>query len=282
MSGMEELTRRRYLQITDQGAHRLRPEEFGRFGRLPLGDTTFNVLNRFLDLDLAGANDFKPIHYEKPANVGQAKPDELIVSGRSVVSVVEHKSPHILAGGKERRKALEQLQVYLLITKAKIGAVTDSSTTLWLHNCDPQRRNEIKIIVEDDQYCARTIQDAGEIDAILSELNPQIDEFAHVQAFDPSVVARSVWQDVYIATRQDPEKCFQTFVELFMYKLVSDYGLLPSNLRIDQLVVTPEVFKHDTGLTQIEFYFQNIRNLMKGQRFPESTTQDSLLGRVIS
>ena len=278
MSGLEELTRRGYVQATDQGDYRLQPESFGRFGRLPLGDTTLNVLNRFLDLDLTGANDFEPTHYEKPTNIAQAKPDELIVSGRSVVSVVEHKSPHILAGGKERRKALEQLQVYLLTTKAKIGAVTDSSTTLWLHNCDPQRRNEIKIIIEDDRYCDRTIQDAREIDAILSELNPQTDEFAHVQAFDPSVVARSVWQDVYIATRQDPEKCFQTFVELFMYKLVSDYGLLPSNLRIDQLVVSTEVFRRDTGLTQIEFYFQNIRNLMKGQRFPESTTQDFLPG----
>lgn len=273
MTGLEELIRKGYVKATNQGTYKLLPEPFGRFGRLSLGSTTFNVLKQFLDIDFAGAKDFEPTHYEKPVSIAQAKPDELIVSGRSVVSVVEHKSPRTLAGGTGRRRALEQLQVYLLVTKAEIGAVTDSITTLWLHNRDPQRRNQVKIIVEDDRYCQRITADAGEIDAILSELHPQTDEFAHAPAFDPSVVAKSVWQDVYIATRQDPEKCFQTFVELFMYKLVSDYGLLPDNLRIEQLVVSPEMFKRDTGLTQVEFYFQNVRDLMKRQRFPESTTQ---------
>ena len=278
MNGLEELTSKNYVRVTNQGVYRLQPESFGRFGRLSLGNTTFNVLQRFLDVDLMGANDFKPTHYEKPASIAQAKPDELILSGRSVVSVVEHKSPGAIAGGKRRREALEQLQVYLLVTKAQVGAVTDSFSTQWLHNRDPQRRNEVKIIVEDDRYCERTATEAREIDVILSELHPQTDEFAHAPAFDPSVIAKSVWQDVYIATRQDPEKCFQTFVELFMYKLVSDYGLLPDNLRINRLVVNPEVFKRDTGLTQVEFYFQNVRDLMKRQRFPESTTLDFLPG----
>lgn len=278
MYGLEELVSRGFVEATSQGTYRLTPDRFGRFGRLAIGDTTFNVLKRFLDLDLSAAVDFRPDFYEKPGNIGLAKPDVLIVSGTSVLCVVEHKTPQLLVGGKERRRALEQLQLYMLITKAKIGSVTDSHTTLWLHNCDPQRPNQLKTIVEDDRFCTRPPSEPEEIDTILRELNPQTDEFSHVAAFDPSVVARSVWQDVYIATRQDPERCFQTFVELFMYKLLSDYRLLPADLRLSKLVVRPESFKRDSGLTQIEFYFQNVRNMMKMRRFPESTTKESLTG----
>lgn len=278
MEGLEELVSRGYVKRTGQGTYRLNAESFGRFGRLSLGNTTFNVLRQFIDLDFNAANNFEPTRYEKPKSISNAKPDDLILSGKSVVCVVEHKTPNALAEGDERRKALEQLQVYMLVTKAKLGSVTDSLTTLWLHNCDPQRRNQVKTIVEDDQYCSRPIQVPGEIDTILEKLNPQADEFAQVPAFDPSIVAKSVWQDVYIATRQDPEKCFQTFVELFMYKLVSDYGLLPADLRIDRLVVATEQFRADTGLSQVEFYFQNVRDLMKTHRFPESTTRDVLPG----
>ena len=277
MTGLEELTRKGYLSGTHQGTRNLLPDPFGRFGQLVLGETTLNVLQKFLDLNFAGADDFYPVHYRKPANITLAKPDELIVSGRSVVAVVEHKSPGELGGGVGRQKALEQLQVYVLVTGAKVGAVTDSRIILWIHNLDPQRIGEVKIVVEDDRYCDRVVG-ATEIDAVLSGINPHADEFAKVHAFDPSIIARSVWQDVYIATRQDPEKCFQTFVELFMYKLVSDYGLLPPKLRINQLVVRPEDFMRNTGRTQIEFYLQTVRDLLKVQRFPESTTRDTLPG----
>ena len=275
MDGLEEMTRKNYIRVADRGASHLSPDTFGRFGRLALGDTTFNVLRTFLDIDILGADDFEPVHYQKPANIGQAKPDELIVSGRSVEAVVEYKSPGILASGVKRRKALEQLQVYVLVAKAKIGAATDHHTTLWIHNLDPQRQGDVKVVVEEGRYCGREVS-PKEIDAVRSKINPHTDEFAAVDAFDPSVVAKSVWQDVYIATRQDPEKCFQTFVELFMYKLVSDYRLLPDNLRIDQLISSPEDFKKNTGLTQIEFYFQTVRELLKRQRFPQSTTHDVL------
>ena len=91
MTGLEELTRKGYLRNVDRGTSHLSPDKFGRFGRLELGDTTFNVLRKFLDIDIVGADDFVPLHYQKPANIGLAKPDELIVSGRSIEAVVEYK-----------------------------------------------------------------------------------------------------------------------------------------------------------------------------------------------
>ena len=279
MTGLEELIRRGYLPHSDQGSRSLRPEPYGHFGRLSIGDTTFNTLQRFLNIKPQAANLFVPTIYAKPRNVLQTKPDELIVKGRSVITVVEHKRPNQLARERSRRGALEQLYLYVLIADAKLGFLTDGSSRFWIHNLAPNRRDEMKIIIEDGRYCSRA-QSPEAIAEIAATLNAQTDELAITPAFDPSLVARSVWQDIYIATRENPERCFQTFVELFMYKLVSDYRLIPSNLRLSQLVGSSEMFLHSMGQTQIEFYFQQVRPLLKSHRFPPAMTQDLLPGLV--
>lgn len=273
MTGFEELVRKGYY--SGKGRRRLTPEGFGLFGILRLGDTTFNVLQSFLDLDLLAPDSFEPEHYHKPANIAQARPDELVTSGQSIVAVVEHKTPDLITEPIERRRALEQLHVYMLATKAKVGVLTDGSSFLWLHNLDPRRADELKLVTEDGQYCTRALS-ADNIRTVIDKLDAHTDELTTPPAFDPSQVARSIWQDVYIATRQDPEKCFQTFVELFMYKLVSDYALLPLHLTLNSLVEDAARFERERGEKQITYYLNTVRPRLKDLRFPELNTAREL------
>jgi hypothetical protein len=217
MKGTEQLKQNGYLKPR---ARTLKPDPFGKYGSYNLGQTTFNVLEKYIDLELSAAKSFKPSRWRKPIKVASAKPDQLIVSGKSVVAVVEHKAGLPQMGIPIAD--LEQLHCYMLISKSRIGALTDGKTTYWIHNFDSKRLNDVKIISENGRFFQGRL-DATVIERLLTEVDLRTDEIMQPDAFDASTVARSIWQDVYIATRQDPERCFQTFVELFMYNLISDY-----------------------------------------------------------
>ncbi len=213
MTGIEELIKRGYLDSRKPSVRQLKPDEFGSYGILKLGDTTFSTLKIYLDIDLAEANNYNPTLWNKPAKIGSARPDTLVVQGHSVIAIVEHKSLGELSGSTERRKGLEQLQTYMLVTKAKLGVLTDGSFTRWIHNLDPKRKFIVKTITENSLFCGRDFN-AKNVEFVIQKLDHLTDEVSSPPSFDPSVLARSIWQDVYIATRQDPEKCFQTWLML--------------------------------------------------------------------
>ena len=43
---------------------------------------------------------------------------------------------------------------------------------------------------------------------------------------DPTDLAKQIWQDIWSVTGRDPEKCLYTFVELFIFKYLSDLDIL--------------------------------------------------------
>jgi len=269
MPALEELVQRGYLAAS--GKRELKSSPIGQYGRLNLGQTTLNALKRFLDIDYLEAKEFIPEFWSKPKNLGAAKPDELIVQGRSVVAVVEHKNPGEVAAGRDRTKHLEQLQTYMLVCLARVGVLTDGSSHVWIHNTDRDRKNEIKVIAKAGKFYEKRFS-VRALDEVIKKLNSQTDEISQPPVYDPTALARSIWQDVFIATRQDPEKCFQTFVEVFMYKLLSDYDLLPSDMKLHKLAVDPEGFKRKKGVTQIEYYLKDIRGEIKTSLFTPMTT----------
>jgi type I restriction-modification system DNA methylase subunit len=154
-----------------------------------------------------------------------------------------------------------------LAAKAKVGVLTDGISTFWLHNMDSSRRNDIKLVKNQEGLYTEELT-PERLEAVLKFLDSSSDTLDEPQKRDPSRVARSVWQSIYIATRETPERCFQTFVELFTYKLLSDCELLPNNLRIDYLVADSKKFKSNTGRTQIDYYLQVVRPHIKQHLFP--------------
>ncbi|MGJ3231216.1 MAG: N-6 DNA methylase [Oceanicaulis sp.] len=262
--GYEELIQK---NLIDARLKKLNPEPFGDYGRLQLGSTTFNVLKKHLSIQMVSQESFTCKFYKAP-NPNNAKPDDLIIRGKNVVCIIEHKTPGSLKKAKEKQAALEQLNYYLLICDAKLGAVSDGNSILWIHNLDKDRKNTIKAIQTDAGDLEANISEKI-IAEILDKLDPQSDQLKQTPEIDPSDVARSVWQAIYIATRQTPEKCFQTFVELFMYKLISEYELLPKNMRMEQLCRPSIEFYQDFGFYQIDYYLDQVRTKIKSV-FPET------------
>lgn len=274
MSGLENLIQNKHLD--PKNPTKLLPSKYGSYGYLNLGGTTFHTLSSFLKIDTTLADSFTTKRWNKP-KMSDARPDALVIKGQSVVAVIEHKSAGELTKKRKREEALEQVQAYVLVTNAKLGIVTDGSLTFWVHNTDFKRRfviKEIKTLSENysDPPLAENIR------FVLEHLDPITDELSTPSSANPSLVARSVWQSVYIATRQSPERCFQTFVELFMYKLLSDYNLLPGNHQIGSLSIENKKFLSQYGKTQVEYYVSNIRDNIKTTVFPELNTQAVING----
>jgi len=254
----------------------LTPAPYGKdFGCLDLGATTFGTLSKYLDVAPHEADDFVPATWKKPDDLRNARPDLLIVKGKTVFCVQESKTREEMKGKRKRQEALDQLQCYVLATKAQVGILTDGTSSFWLHNLDGSRKNAIKLVKnQEGLYTDELTPD--HLQTVLKYLDPASDALAEPQKRDPSLVARSVWQSIYIATRETPERCFQTFVELFTYKLLSDCKLLPDNLRIDFLTTDPKKFDATTGRTQIDYYIQVVRPHIKQHLFPPLNAPDQV------
>jgi hypothetical protein len=55
-----------------------------------------------------------------------------------------------------------------------------------------------------------------------SEISDKNSEFKDTIFVDPTNLAKSVWQDIYVATGKEPEKCLYNVVEIFIFKFLSD------------------------------------------------------------
>lgn len=234
ISGLEGLLQNKHLD--PKSLDKIIPKKFGSFGLVETGATTFNILSKFYDINKNACKVFTPKSWDAP-NVLQRRADSLVVKGNTIVCVVEHKTLGTLSKKKERDGAIEQCYAYMLITRSTLGLVTDGNRNIWLHDIDSNRPNQIKIISDESGEFAGDLHPTT-IQKILNLIEPESDILGSPLEINPSQVAKSVWQSVYIATRQSPEKCFQTFVELFMYKLMSDYELIPKMHRIDEITVT--------------------------------------------
>ncbi len=266
MQGVEQLLQQGYLDL--QRPEQLSPERFGRdYGILKLGATTLTCLGRWFPINPEEADTFIPTLWKKPDDIGSLRPDVLVVKGGSIFLVVENKSPGEIRTARKLTEALERLHAYLLATNAKLGLLDDGRMRVWLHNLDPARKNAVKQIRDAEGLYSSSLTPHGLVTA-LTRLDPSADLISEPERLDPSQVARSVWQSVWIATRENAERCFQTFVELFTYKMLSDSQLLPVNMRIAALIGNPATFESRVGMPVIRFYLNHVRRHIKESLFP--------------
>jgi type I restriction enzyme M protein len=276
VKGTEQLVQQGYL---DPGnSEKLSPERFGKdYGLMKLGSTSLGVLSQWYDLNLDEAESFIPTIWKKPSDLATCRPDVLVVKGKSVYGVLENKTLEEVKTSRKRVAALEQLQVYMLATKARIGVLDDTKSRVWLHNLDSNRKNLIKQISDAEGQLLIEFSSQN-FSRVLTRIDSNSDTISEPEKLDPSQVARAVWQSVWIATRENAERCFQTFVELFTYKMLSDCKLLPENMRIAALMGDPRAFEEKTGVSVIGFYLNQVRPHIKEHLFPVLSAPDNTDG----
>ena len=191
------------------------PEKMGDWNFYNIGATTLKALK--------GAKIIPDRDY---AECEKKKPDALIVKKPLVIAAIEYKQPKELRTDKQVEAAIAQELGTAQILQAKIYIVTDGKKSYWIN---PASGNEIlqedgsKITLNFDKKSTECITLINKIRASINATNDQIKAAATV---DPLPLAEKVWQDLWAVSGATPENCLYTFVEIFIFKYLSDLGVL--------------------------------------------------------
>ena len=172
-----------------------------------------------------------------PASIRNNKPDGLIVLGKGATKAwIEYKTPAQLNTKRKLTRAINQ-SIDPAKSLCNLLVVSDGQKTYWIN---PHTRNELRSNYKLPVFDAKRIVDGSATEEYLQILERIIDQSDHSissecdelrdpTVIDPSDLAQTVWQKIWINTGKAPEKCLYNVVELFVFKFLSDLAVLKPN-----------------------------------------------------
>lgn len=238
------------------------PEQIGLWSYYNIGATTLKSLK---SAKIIPDRDYS--QFEKK------KPDALIIGMPNVIAVIEYKQPKELRTKKQIRNAIDQELDTARALSAKIYIVTDSTKTFWIN---PLTGNEI---VDEDGTPVKAIFDKRDdsivslINKIVASINESNDQIRNVTMVDPLPLAEKVWQDLWSVSGATPENCLYTFVEIFIFKYLSDLGVLTGMYAFDHLLGQ---YSGNNENEVLEFYASTVRKKIK-ELFPRNLKDNTTI-----
>ncbi len=229
------------------------PEKMGAWSFYNIGATTLKALKVAKIIPDRDYNEYET-----------KKPDALIVKKPQVIAAIEYKQPKDLRTEKQIAKAISQEIGTAKALGAKIYIVTDGQKTFWIN---PLTGNEIKLengnrislrFSKDDVECIKLIN------KIVSSISTTNDTIREATVVDPLPLAQRVWQDLWAVSGATPENCLYTFVEVFIFKYLSDLGVLKGIYSFSNLLAQ---YASNNGNEVLEFYASTVRVKIK-ELFP--------------
>jgi type I restriction-modification system DNA methylase subunit len=230
-----------------------KPEKIGKWDFYNIGATTLKALKENKIIPNIDYKDFE-----------KRKPDGIMVSKRKVFLVVENKKPSELKTDALKKKAIKQGLGVAQKLKAKILIVTDTKQTIWIN-----AMNGDKITDEAGNLLKAVFSHTGEstaklVEKVLDSIDETNSQLSPPKIKDPSPLAKQVWQDIWSVSGATAENCLYTFVELFVFKYLSDLGVLPGIYNFDHLL---KQYETNSDEEVLEFYANVIRKKIK-ELFP--------------
>jgi len=264
----------------------------GNYQFYNIGKTTLNQLKKY-----------KIIPNKRHNGYGNRQPDGLLVDRRNknrvkVILVTEHKDNGKFSSDKDKVKTIQQCNDLCQVLSADIGIATDGSSFIWFNPNEYSKENEYTDKTTNKKRSYTIIKDENNNDFIKEFIIDQKEDeqdltklsvktrliLQHIDTLkkstgknnskiikevskDPTRLAKQIWQDVWSVSGATPEKCLYTFIELFIFKYLSDLGILNEDDKgnkvnfKDIFLLSPEkAFKN---------YSNNAREYLKVM-FPES------------
>jgi len=210
---------------------------------------------------LKGADIIRNIDYGK---LEAKKVDAIIVNRKNVIAIIEFKQPKEFKTKAQKNKAIKQEIDVAHKLGAKIIIATDTVDTVWVNALTGKRildKNNNEVIEAFDPKNEKIIALIEKMNYSLNEKNNKLLEKKLV---NPTDLARSIWQDVWSVSGATPENCLYTFVELFIFKYLSDLGILKNRHSFDFLLDLKETDSDDEIL---QYYADEVRKKIK-ELFP--------------
>ena len=194
----------------------------GRYVYYKLGATNLATLSRE-----------KVISAKVPSQFTLKKPDGLIVVPYSgvVKAFIEYKTPQQLRTQGQIDSAISQ-ELDAARCLCKVLVVTDGQTSYWINTLTG---NQIKDerqgtfspfnayrILKGEVDREELIEFEDLLDRLDQSLTDSNDTVTSPALLDPSQLAKTMWQKIWINTGKEPEKCLYNVVELLVFKFLSD------------------------------------------------------------
>ena len=194
------------------------------------------------------------------------KIDGLIVQKKNVIAVIEYKKPSEFKTAALKNKAINQELEVARKLDAHIIIATDTIETVWVNvltgnKIKDESGNEIKTNFDlKDEKLPELIE------KIIFSINELNDQIKPKQLVNPTDLAKQIWQDIWSVSGATPENCLYTFVELFIFKYLSDLGVLQGMYNFNTLY---DSFSGNTEDEVLETYASIVRPKIK-TLFPEN------------
>ena len=228
--------------------------KIGKWDYYDIGATTLKALK--------GANIIRNIDY---GNLENKKVDALIVNKKDVIAIVEFKQPKEFKTDAQKQKAINQEIDVAHKLGAKIIIATDTKDTLWVNALTGKKITDESGNVLTAQFSITDERLPALIEKINYSINEKNNQILPKKLVNPTDLARSIWQDIWSVSGATPENCLYTFVELFIFKYLSDLGILKSTNSFD--FVMSMYTSGDTADEALQYYADNIRKKIK-ELFP--------------
>ncbi|CAF3076549.1 unnamed protein product, partial [Rotaria socialis] len=159
-------------------------------------------------------------------DVARKKVDAIITKQKEVIAIVEYKSPKQFNTKSKKDSAIQQEIEVAKKLKTKLIIATDTQETLWINvatgeSVQDAKGNDFKYLFDPKDINLQKI-----ITEIIQSINEKNNKILPKQLIDPTNLAKQIWQDVWSVSGATPENCLYTFVELFIFKYLSDLNIL--------------------------------------------------------
>ncbi len=244
-------------------------EKIGKWDFYNIGATTVRALKEY--------GIIRNVNYGKEE---RKKVDAILVQQKNVIAVIEYKKPSEFKTNAQKEKAIKQELEVAKKIGANIFIATDTKESVWVNTETGNRikgedGNEFNYnFVPKDEKLPELIE---KINSSINEINDQIKPKKLV---NPTDLAKQIWQDIWSVSGATPENCLYTFVELFIFKYLSDLGILGQGINFDHLQERYEYQIASPNEEALEYYANTIRPQIK-RLFPEGPDNTTIINGTI-
>ena len=208
------------------------------------------------------------------------KPDVLIIDkDRKVVVFLEFKHPNEFNTDKKIQSAINQELEVAQKVNAKIFVVTDGDKFIWINpktgnRIKDENGNEVCKAIKPKLEEKRVAEFIGRVSLDISESNDELVKIADTDPTDLAVKIGGILKNINFAT---PKDSLYTFVELFLFKYLSDIGILTGR---DSFETIYSMYER-AGIEEVLYsYLTDPREKIK-MLFPEANDKTSIINGTI-
>lgn len=231
------------------------PTQVGKWQFYNIGSTSIKALKEY--------GIIRSVDY---GDVEKKKVDGIIVQRKNVIAIIEYKKPAEFNTKAKKDKAIKQELEVARKLDCKLLIATDTKETVWVNALTGKRikdenGNDLK-----DNFDITNEKIISLIEKINYSINELNDNLKPKQLVNPTDLAKQIWQDIWSVSGATPENCLYTFVELFIFKYLSDLGVLQGIYNFNTVISS---FETNNPEEILENYASVIRPKIK-DLFPEN------------